>query len=532
MGDDVFRGCPVGLSEILGITGEAAPAEGTVAEIEETGPEDVFHVGREDEAVQVIFTVAADALLSGIVDGFQEAVAVVEEIGAALVEARDHFVMAAEGLVDEFPEGLRILVEHFRAFFVGEALRAVAAVIGHVAGSLVGHQVHVDIFLVQVFEEVDDVAVIGDRAGLAFLLMRKSNVLRLFKARGTVADPALRKARVDAGVVHFGDDGRRSCDHSRLALRAGHAAEAGGNEETSPEVSVVRDAQLQPAGIEERVEGAVHDALRADIHPAARGHLAVVRDAEGGGAVEILLIVKCADHKPVCDHDARRALRRMEQSQRMSGHDDQRLLVGQFLQILLDEPVLHPVLADLAGLAVGGQFVWIQRDVEVQVVVDHDLDRAAFDAFAFVFRDRLSVDPSFRTEAIAVDASVFLEFFGKFLRHLSMVFRRNIAKRVPDGQRLVRFRQFRLAARRPSDARFHFRISRKIFIQFDGHALRCEIDHVPLSFNFFRTGPRKPPRIHLDMHYISFFPKRKCFRVSGRAGGCTDHTNTVPPLEA
>ena len=41
------------------------------------------------------------------------------------------------------------------------------------------------------------------------------------------------------------------------------------------------------------------DALRADIHPAARGHLAVIRHAQRGGAVEILLIVECADHQAV-----------------------------------------------------------------------------------------------------------------------------------------------------------------------------------------------------------------------------------------
>ena len=69
----------------------------------------------------------------------------------------------------------------------------------------------------------------------------------------------------------------------------------------------------------------------ADVHPAAGGHLAVVGDAERGGAVEVLLIVEGADHQAVGDDDAGRHLVGVEQAQRMAGHDDQRLLVGQLL---------------------------------------------------------------------------------------------------------------------------------------------------------------------------------------------------------
>ena len=43
----------------------------------------------------------------------------------------------------------------------------------------------------------------------------------------------------------------------------------------------------------------------------------------------------------------------VEQTQRMTGHDDEGLLIGQLLEVLLDQTVLHPVLADLSRLTIG-----------------------------------------------------------------------------------------------------------------------------------------------------------------------------------
>ena len=111
----------------------------------------------------------------------------------------------------------------------------------------------------------------------------------------------------------------------------------------------------------------------------------------------------------------------VEEAQRMAGHDHQGLLVGQLLQILLDEAVLHPVLADLAGLAVGGELVGVQRHVKVQVVVDHDLDGPALNAFALIFINGLAVELARRTIAVAVNAAVLLQLLGELLGHLGVM---------------------------------------------------------------------------------------------------------------
>ena len=51
---DVLGGSSVGLVQVLGLPGQAAPTEGAVAVVEQEGAKDIFHVGGEDKAVQVV----------------------------------------------------------------------------------------------------------------------------------------------------------------------------------------------------------------------------------------------------------------------------------------------------------------------------------------------------------------------------------------------------------------------------------------------------------------------------------------------
>ena len=221
---DVLGGCHIGLVQVLGVAAQAAPTERAIAEVKQAGTENVFDVGREDEAVEVVLAVLADALHAGIVHGLEEAVAVVEEVGAALVELADHLIVMLQRLVDELAEALGVLVQHLGALGEGEALRAVAAVVGNVAGGLVAHEVNVNVVLIEVLEQIDDVAAVGNGAGLARLLVLEGDLGRFLEGVGAVADPALGVAGVDTGIVDLGDDGRGAGDLGSLALRAAHAA--------------------------------------------------------------------------------------------------------------------------------------------------------------------------------------------------------------------------------------------------------------------------------------------------------------------
>ena len=155
----------------------------------------------------------------------------------------------------------------------------------------------------------------------------------------------------------------------------------------------------------------------------------------------------------------------------------QGLLVGEGLQIFLDEAILHPVLADLAGLAVGGELVGVQSHVEVQVVVDHDLDGPALDAVALVFVDGLSVELAGGAEAVAVDAAVLLQLLGELLGHLGVMVGMDVPKGVLDGQGLVGLGHMGFPAGRPAIARLQGGILRKLIVQMNGHCLIRRIEH-------------------------------------------------------
>ena len=312
---------------------------------------------------------------------------------------------------------------------------------------------------------------IGDGARLLFPKLFLRDGESLVERIRPLADPALRIARFDARIIHLRKDGDGSGNLRGLALCAGHAAEARRDEQPSGEVAAFRDAELETARVQERVERAVDDALRADVHPASGGHLAVVCDAQRGGAVEILLIVECADHQSVRDDAARRQLMRPEQPERVAGHDDQCLLVGHDLEIFADQTVLHPVLADLSGLAVGDKLIGIERDVEIQIVVDHHLKRPGFDAVSAVFVDGPAEKAALRAEAVAVNTAVLVQLLREFLRHLRVVVGMDITQRVADGEGLVGLSQMGFAARCAAAARNEGRIFRKLVVETDGHGL-------------------------------------------------------------
>jgi hypothetical protein len=117
----------------------------------------------------------------------------------------------------------------------------------------------------------------------------------------------------DRGIVH-----RR-----RERLRAAHAAEAGGEDEASRE----RAAEVLPRDRAEGLVRALHDALRADVDPRARGHLAVHHEALPLELAEVLPGGEAADEVAVGDEHARRVRMRAEDGDGLAALDEQRLVV-------------------------------------------------------------------------------------------------------------------------------------------------------------------------------------------------------------
>ena len=160
-----------------------------------------------------------------------------------------------------------------------------------------------------------------------------------------------------------------------------------------------------------------------------------------------------------------------KETQRVAGFNNQSLFVGHYFQIFFDETVLHPVLANLTGLAVGNQLVWIESYVEVQVVVDHNLASFTFDAVAFVFVDWFAVERALWTEAVTVDTAGFFQLFSKFFCHLFVMVRVDVTQSVFDRQNFICFAQVRFTFWSAAQTFHASWVLRKLIVQLDGHSI-------------------------------------------------------------
>ena len=86
---DTFHRGSVGCIQIFWFAGQAAPTERTVAVIEQARTQNIFNIGREHKSVYFVVPVLADFRNASIVNGFQEAVSVIEEVGSFVMQFAD-----------------------------------------------------------------------------------------------------------------------------------------------------------------------------------------------------------------------------------------------------------------------------------------------------------------------------------------------------------------------------------------------------------------------------------------------------------
>src|SRR5262249_33631644 len=92
----------------------------------------------------------------------------------------------------------------------------------------------------------------------------------LIETRSGFVQIARAQAHLDARWLALDGEARRTCHHGRERLRATHAAETRGEDPFAGEIPAV----VLAAHLDERFIRALDDALRSDIDPGARGHLA------------------------------------------------------------------------------------------------------------------------------------------------------------------------------------------------------------------------------------------------------------------
>ena len=402
------------------------PTERPVAVIEEFRPHNVFHVAGEDETV-LVAAVARYFGNAGIINGFHERVAVIEEVRAPADKLFYGKEMALQRGIHLTAEFGRILMQHPGTLLEGQSHGAVAAVVRRMAGCLVGKQVYMYLFLYGIFQKVHHIAVIGDgnRSVTVHGLFGQRKGLR--QRIRYVSHPALTVAGFDTRGIHFGYDSRRTGHLGSFGLGAAHTAQTGRDEKPSAQVTVLRDTELQPSGIQKGVESAVHNALRPDIHPPAGSHLTVIGYTHLHGCMPVLLIIIQPYHHCIRNNDARRFGFRLEESQRMPAFDNERLVIGKDFKVLFYQAILHPILAHLPRLTVSDKFVRVKGYVETKIIVYHHLKGLTLDAASFVFVDGLCLEVALRTVAVAVNASARTKFFHKFRSECFVQFFRDVA---------------------------------------------------------------------------------------------------------
>ena len=116
---------------------------------------------------------------------------------------------------------------------------------------------------------------------------------------------------------------------------------------------------------------ALDDALRADVDPAAGGHLAVHHEPLAIELVEHLPIRPFGHEVGVGDEHARRILVGAEHADRLARLDEQGLVLLEPLERLDDLVVAFPVARGAADPAIDDQALRVLGDLVVEVVHQH-----------------------------------------------------------------------------------------------------------------------------------------------------------------
>ena len=178
-------------------------------------------------------------------------------------------------------------------------------------------------------------------------------------------------------------------------LRAAHAAQAGRQYPAPGPVA----AEMLAARLGKGFIGALHDALGADIDPAAGRHLAVHEQALAIEFVEVFPVGPFRHQVGVGDQHARRVRVGAKHADRFAGLDQQGLVFFQFAQGGQDLVETGPVARRAADAAVDHQVLRIFCHLGIEIVLHHAVGRLDLPVLAGQFGAARGADAAAGVEA-------------------------------------------------------------------------------------------------------------------------------------
>ncbi len=297
----------IGFVDVGRLTGKRGPAEWPAAFAEQR-----TNVGRnESRKVVSVFHALLECESADVV-------AVIEGHRAQFLQ-REH---AFDVLGHRFERTLFVRRRIFLAQLVGlghvESLRDVPAD-GIVRAGLIGEQIGNDAAASQFRNHVGAISHQPDRRGFAGAHRIFQDAQRFVE----VVDHHVAVTHLDATLDAFGIDvnskKRGAVQSRRERLGSAHPTHSAGHHQLSGQVAA---EMLARRGCK-RFVSTLQNSLRADVNPAAGGHLAVHHQAGAVELVEIFPVAPVADQIRICDQHARRISVRAKNPDGLAGLDQQ-----------------------------------------------------------------------------------------------------------------------------------------------------------------------------------------------------------------
>ena len=182
----------------------------------------------------------------------------------------------------------------------------------------------------------------------------------------------------------------------RQRLGAAHAAEAGGQYPPAGEIAAI----MLASHLDEGFVSALHDALRADIDPRARGHLAVHHQALAVEFVEMIPGRPMRHQVGVGDQHARGVDVGAEHAHRLARLHQQRLVGFEAAERRNDAVEGLPVARRAANAPVNDQLARPFGDIRIEIVHQHAQRRLGQPALGGAFDAARGADDAHIVDAV------------------------------------------------------------------------------------------------------------------------------------